>query len=73
MISDDIDVITQRGKKRMQGLNSKYEGLNSDNLNNFKSDVSVQQWEGEDFLPGVSFPPFLVLPTCMFTTTFFFF
>jgi hypothetical protein len=27
----------------------------------------------EDFLPGVSFPPFLVLPTCMFTTNFFLF
>jgi len=35
-------------------LNSKYEGLNLEDLNNFKSDASVQQWEGTDFRPGVS-------------------
>ena len=35
-------------------LNSKYEGLNPDNLNNFKSDATVQQWEGEDFRTGMS-------------------
>ena len=35
-------------------LNSKYEGLNLDYLNNFKSDATVQQREGEDFRSGVS-------------------
>ena len=54
MINDDIDAIIQRGEERTQELNSKYEGLNLDDLNNFKSDASVQQWEGEDFRPGVS-------------------
>lgn len=55
MINDDIDAIIQRGEERTQELNSKYEGLNLDDLNNFKSDASVQQWEGEDFRPGVRF------------------
>jgi SWI/SNF-related matrix-associated actin-dependent regulator of chromatin subfamily A member 5 len=32
------------------GPNSKYEGLN---MNNFRSDASVEQWEGEDFRAGV--------------------
>lgn len=54
MINDDIDAIIQRGEERTQELNSKYESLNLDDLNNFKSDASVQQWEGEDFRPGVS-------------------
>jgi len=34
-------------------LNSKYESLNLEDLSNFKSDASVQQWEGEDFRSGV--------------------
>ena len=54
MINDDIDAIIQRGEERMVELNSKYEGLNLDDLNNFKSDATVQQWEGEDFRSGVS-------------------
>jgi SWI/SNF-related matrix-associated actin-dependent regulator of chromatin subfamily A member 5 len=54
MINDDIDAIIQRGEERTVELNSKYEGLNLDDLNNFKSDATVQQWEGEDFRSGVS-------------------
>ena len=42
------DVI-HRGEQRTHELNSKYEGLNLEDLSNFKSDASVQQWEGEDF------------------------
>jgi hypothetical protein len=30
-------------------LSTKYEGLNLEDLSNFKSDSSIQQWEGEDF------------------------
>lgn len=56
LINDDIDAIIQRGEERTQELNSKYEGLNLEDLNNFKSDASVQQWEGEDFRPGVYTP-----------------
>ena len=54
MINDDIDAIIQRGEERTVELNSKYEGLNLDDLNNFKSDATVQQWEGEDFRSGAS-------------------
>lgn len=53
IVNDDIDVIIQRGEERTAELTSKYEGLNLEDLNNFKSDASVQQWEGEDFRPGV--------------------
>lgn len=54
MIDDDIDAIIHRGEERTNELNSKYEGLNLEDLNNFKSDASVQQWDGEDFRSGVS-------------------
>jgi len=53
VVNDDIDAIILRGEERTAELNSKYEGLNLEDLNNFKSDASVQQWEGEDFRPGV--------------------
>ena len=53
MINDDIDEIIQRGEERTQELNKKYEGLNFDDLNNFKSDSMLQQWDGEDFRGGV--------------------
>ena len=54
MINDDIDAIIQRGEERTTQLNSKYEDLTFEDLSNFKSEASVQQWEGEDFRPGVS-------------------
>lgn len=64
MIDDDIDAIIQRGEERTVELNSRYEGLNLDDLNNFKSDATVQQWEGEDFRTGVSYsllsPPLIL-------------
>lgn len=53
LINDDIDAIIQRGEERTSVLNSKYQELNFEDLNNFKSDASVQQWEGEDFRTGV--------------------
>ncbi|KZT63927.1 hypothetical protein DAEQUDRAFT_72465 [Daedalea quercina L-15889] len=52
MINDDIDAIIQRGETRTNELNSKYEGLTFEDLSNFKSEASVQQWEGEDFRAG---------------------
>ncbi|KAJ7126515.1 P-loop containing nucleoside triphosphate hydrolase protein [Mycena crocata] len=52
LINDDIDAIIQRGEERTVVLNSKYEGLNLEDLSNFKSEASVQQWEGEDFRTG---------------------
>jgi SWI/SNF-related matrix-associated actin-dependent regulator of chromatin subfamily A member 5 len=52
MINDAIDAIIQRKEERTVELNGKYEDLNLDDLNNFKSDATVQQWEGEDFRSG---------------------
>ncbi|GLB43776.1 putative HAND [Lyophyllum shimeji] len=52
LVNDDIEAIIQRGEERTAELNTKYEGLNLEDLSNFKSDASVQQWEGEDFRPG---------------------
>ncbi|KAL0956462.1 hypothetical protein HGRIS_002608 [Hohenbuehelia grisea] len=52
LINDDIDAIIHRGEERTAELNSKYEGLNLEDLSNFKSEASVQQWEGEDFRSG---------------------
>jgi len=52
LINEDIEAIVQRGEERTAELNSKYEGLNLEDLSNFKSDSSLQQWEGEDFRSG---------------------
>lgn len=53
MVNDDIEAIISRGEARTSELNSKYEGLTFEDLSNFKSEASVQQWEGEDFRTGV--------------------
>lgn len=45
-------------------MNSKYEGLNLEDLNTFKSEASVQQWEGEDFRTGVSLIFVTLIPVC---------
>jgi hypothetical protein len=37
MINDDIEAIIQHGKERTVELNNKYEGLNFEDLTNFKS------------------------------------
>lgn len=47
-INDDIDDIISRGEERTQAIQAKYQGLNLDDLNNFKSDT-VYNWEGNDF------------------------
>ncbi|KAG8831498.1 hypothetical protein FRC17_003070 [Serendipita sp. 399] len=49
MIDDDIDDIITRGESRTAELSAKYQGLNLEDLNNFKSEMTVQKWEGEDF------------------------
>ncbi|CAE6466482.1 unnamed protein product [Rhizoctonia solani] len=49
MIDTDIEAIIARGEERTAELNSKYAGLNLDDLNNFKSESMTQTWEGEDF------------------------
>lgn len=47
-INDDIDAIISKGEERTQAIQAKYQGLNLDDLNNFKSDT-VYNWEGNDF------------------------
>ena len=59
MINDDIEAIIHRGESRTQELNNKYEGLNFDDLSNFKSESTVQQWEGEDFQGKVRLSRFI--------------
>jgi SWI/SNF-related matrix-associated actin-dependent regulator of chromatin subfamily A member 5 len=54
MINEDIEAIINRGEQRTAEMTSKYEDLSFDDLNNFKLDTTVQQWEGEDFRSGVS-------------------
>jgi SWI/SNF-related matrix-associated actin-dependent regulator of chromatin subfamily A member 5 len=54
MINDDIEAVIQRGEQKTAEISNKYEGLSFDDLNNFKSDTMIQQWEGEDFRGGVS-------------------
>ncbi|KAK7686498.1 hypothetical protein QCA50_010096 [Cerrena zonata] len=49
LINEDIEAVIQRGEERTHELNSKYEDLTFEDLSNFKSEASVQQWEGEDF------------------------
>ncbi|KAI0076817.1 SNF2 family DNA-dependent ATPase [Panus rudis PR-1116 ss-1] len=49
LVNGDIEEIIHRGEERTSELNSKYEGLTFEDLSNFKSEASVQQWEGEDF------------------------
>lgn len=49
LIDEDIDDIIRKGEEKTQELNSKYEGLNLDDLTNFKSEMQAQQWEGENF------------------------
>lgn len=54
LIDDDIDKIIANGEERTKKLQEKYSDLNLDDLNNFKSE-STLEWEGQDFRnrPGV--------------------
>ncbi|BEI80198.1 hypothetical protein CcaverHIS002_0107270 [Cutaneotrichosporon cavernicola] len=49
MVDDGIDDIIRRGEERTVELNKKYQGLDLDALNNFRSESLINQWEGEDF------------------------
>jgi hypothetical protein len=51
----DIDTIIAQGEQKTAQLNSKYEGLNFDDLSNFKSEAVAQTWEGEDFQSKVMY------------------
>lgn len=49
LVNEDIDEIIRHGEERTAEINQKYAALNIDDLNNFKSDFSVKEWEGEEF------------------------
>ncbi|KAG8895645.1 hypothetical protein FRC00_007177, partial [Tulasnella sp. 408] len=49
MITEDIDAIISKGEERTAEMHRKYEGMNFEDLSNFKSEAMVSQWEGEDF------------------------
>ncbi|CEH18287.1 chromatin remodelling complex atpase chain isw1 [Ceraceosorus bombacis] len=48
MIDEDIDAIISKGESRTSKLLEKYQGLNIDDLNNFRSETALE-WEGQDF------------------------
>lgn len=48
MIDADIDAIIEEGAERTSKLQDKYSSLNLDDLNNFKSETTLE-WEGQDF------------------------
>lgn len=48
LIDDDIDAIISRGEERTHELQEKYQSFNLDDLNNFRSE-STLEWEGQDF------------------------
>ncbi|KDR67341.1 hypothetical protein GALMADRAFT_147142 [Galerina marginata CBS 339.88] len=47
LINADINAIIQPGEERTIELNSNYDGLNVEDLNNSKSEALVQQWDGD--------------------------
>ncbi|KAF8511899.1 hypothetical protein BU17DRAFT_69444 [Hysterangium stoloniferum] len=49
LVNADIDEIIHRGEECTEEINKKYANLNIDDLNNFKSDFSIKEWEGEEF------------------------
>lgn len=48
-LNDDIDKILSRGAERTKKLNSKFASLGLDDLQNFTSDQSAYEWNGENF------------------------
>ncbi|KAK8083205.1 hypothetical protein PG996_001986 [Apiospora saccharicola] len=53
MNDDDIDQILAKGEKRTKQLNSKFESLGLDDLQNFSSESgSAYVWNGENFAAG---------------------
>ena len=50
-IDEDIDAIIAKGEERTALLQKKYEGVNLDDLNNFKSETTMS-WEGTEYAGG---------------------
>lgn len=49
MLDDDIDEILSRGREKTAKLNAKFNKLGLDDLQNFTSDNSVYEWNGQNF------------------------
>lgn len=49
MLDDDIDAILSRGREKTATLNAKFNKLGLDDLQNFTSDASVYEWNGQNF------------------------
>ncbi|CAK7918968.1 ISWI chromatin-remodeling complex ATPase Isw2p [[Candida] anglica] len=49
MLDDDIDAILSRGAEKTASLNAKFNKLGLDDLQNFTSDSSTYEWNGQNF------------------------
>lgn len=49
MLNDDIDSILERGREKTANLNAKFNKLGLDDLQNFTSDASAYEWNGQNF------------------------
>lgn len=49
MLDDNIDAILARGREKTANLNAKFNKLGLDDLQNFTSDASVYEWNGQNF------------------------
>lgn len=49
MLEDDIDAILAKGREKTASLNAKFNNLGLDDLQNFTSDASVYEWNGQNF------------------------
>lgn len=49
MLDDDIDAILAKGREKTKSLNAKFNKLGLDDLQNFTSDASVYEWNGQNF------------------------
>ncbi|CUM67306.1 uncharacterized protein PRCAT00004999001 [Priceomyces carsonii] len=49
MLEDDIEAILQKGAQKTATLNAKFDKLGLDDLQNFTSDSSTYEWNGQNF------------------------
>ena len=49
MLDDDIELILQKGAEKTANLNAKFDKLGLDDLQNFTSDSSAYEWNGQNF------------------------
>lgn len=49
MLNDDIDAVLARGREKTASLNAKFNNLGLDDLQNFTTDGSMYEWNGENF------------------------